>query len=96
MLTFHEASSDCILFGTPVKQNRCLTCPSKFGCAKAGCISIFLHSLLPFTYSIFSGFLSVPHGLLGPGPGPVPNGFPPGPKNMQHFSPGGPGPMPGK
>ncbi|KAL7986309.1 hypothetical protein Chor_011475 [Crotalus horridus] len=37
----------------------------------------------------------VPHGLLGPGPGPVPNGFPPGPKNMQHFPPGGPGPMPG-
>ncbi|XP_062978334.1 serine/threonine-protein phosphatase 1 regulatory subunit 10 isoform X2 [Elgaria multicarinata webbii] len=37
----------------------------------------------------------VPHTLLGPGPGPVPNGFPPGPKNMQHFPPGGPGPMPG-
>ncbi|XP_060615340.2 serine/threonine-protein phosphatase 1 regulatory subunit 10 isoform X2 [Anolis sagrei] len=37
----------------------------------------------------------VPHGLLGTGPGPVPNGFPPGPKNMPHFPPGGPGPMPG-
>ncbi|XP_038227124.1 serine/threonine-protein phosphatase 1 regulatory subunit 10 isoform X1 [Dermochelys coriacea] len=35
----------------------------------------------------------VPHGLLGPGP--LSNGFPPGPKNMQHFPPGGPGPMPG-
>ncbi|TFJ97671.1 Biglycan [Platysternon megacephalum] len=31
-----------------------------------------------------------------PGPSGVPlaNGFPPGPKNMQHFPPGGPGPMP--
>ncbi|XP_039358134.1 serine/threonine-protein phosphatase 1 regulatory subunit 10-like isoform X3 [Mauremys reevesii] len=35
----------------------------------------------------------VPHGLLGQGP--LANGFPPGPKNMQHFPPGGPGPMPG-
>ncbi|XP_062454546.1 serine/threonine-protein phosphatase 1 regulatory subunit 10 isoform X2 [Rhea pennata] len=35
----------------------------------------------------------VPHGLLGPGP--MANGFPPGPKGMQHFPPGGPGPMPG-
>ncbi|XP_068779975.1 serine/threonine-protein phosphatase 1 regulatory subunit 10 isoform X2 [Struthio camelus] len=34
----------------------------------------------------------VPHGLLGPGP--MANGFPPGPKGMQHFPPGGPGPMP--
>uniref|UniRef100_A0A663F3V4 Serine/threonine-protein phosphatase 1 regulatory subunit 10 n=1 Tax=Aquila chrysaetos chrysaetos TaxID=223781 RepID=A0A663F3V4_AQUCH len=33
----------------------------------------------------------VPHGLLGPGP--MANGFPPGPKAMQHFPPGGP--MPG-
>ncbi|XP_025916612.1 serine/threonine-protein phosphatase 1 regulatory subunit 10, partial [Apteryx rowi] len=36
---------------------------------------------------------TVPHGLLGPGP--MANGFPPGPKGMQHFPPGGPGPMPG-
>ncbi|XP_053902952.1 serine/threonine-protein phosphatase 1 regulatory subunit 10-like isoform X5 [Malaclemys terrapin pileata] len=35
----------------------------------------------------------VPHGLLGPGL--LANGFPPGPKNMQHFPPEGPGPMPG-
>ncbi|XP_040399066.1 serine/threonine-protein phosphatase 1 regulatory subunit 10 [Cygnus olor] len=35
----------------------------------------------------------VPHGLLGPGP--MANGFAPGPKAMQHFPPGGPGPMPG-
>nr|XP_023969152.2 serine/threonine-protein phosphatase 1 regulatory subunit 10 [Chrysemys picta bellii] len=35
----------------------------------------------------------VPHGLLGPGP--LANGFLPGPKNMQHFPPEGPGPMPG-
>lgn len=35
---------------------------------------------------------TVPHGLLGPGP--MANGFPPGPKAMQHFPPGGP--MPGK
>uniref|UniRef100_K7FSS9 Serine/threonine-protein phosphatase 1 regulatory subunit 10 n=1 Tax=Pelodiscus sinensis TaxID=13735 RepID=K7FSS9_PELSI len=37
--------------------------------------------------------LLAPHGLLAPGP--LANGFPPGPKNMQHFPPGGPGPMPG-
>ncbi|KAM9119666.1 serine/threonine-protein phosphatase 1 regulatory subunit 10-like [Pangshura tecta] len=35
----------------------------------------------------------VPHGLLGQGP--LASGFPPGPKNMQHFPPGRPGPMPG-
>ncbi|XP_074023119.1 LOW QUALITY PROTEIN: serine/threonine-protein phosphatase 1 regulatory subunit 10, partial [Numenius arquata] len=34
----------------------------------------------------------VPHGLLGPGP--MANGFPPGPKAMQHFPPGGPMPGP--
>ncbi|XP_063997398.1 serine/threonine-protein phosphatase 1 regulatory subunit 10, partial [Pogoniulus pusillus] len=34
----------------------------------------------------------VPHGLLGPGP--MANGFPPGPKGMQHFPPGGPMPGP--
>ncbi|XP_053908021.1 serine/threonine-protein phosphatase 1 regulatory subunit 10 isoform X2 [Cuculus canorus] len=34
----------------------------------------------------------VPHGLLGPGP--MANGFPPGPKGMQHFPPGGPLPGP--
>ncbi|XP_030399594.1 LOW QUALITY PROTEIN: serine/threonine-protein phosphatase 1 regulatory subunit 10-like [Gopherus evgoodei] len=35
----------------------------------------------------------VPNGLLGQGP--LANGFPLGPKNMQHFPTGGPGPMPG-
>ena len=37
---------------------------------------------------------TVPHGLLGPGP--MANGFGPGPKAMGHFAPGGPGPMPGE
>lgn len=39
------------------------------------------------------GAPGVPHGLLGPGP--MANGFGPGPKAMGHFAPGGPGPMPG-
>nr|XP_033772807.1 serine/threonine-protein phosphatase 1 regulatory subunit 10 [Geotrypetes seraphini]XP_033772808.1 serine/threonine-protein phosphatase 1 regulatory subunit 10 [Geotrypetes seraphini] len=38
----------------------------------------------------------VPVGHPMQGPGPLPNGFPPAPKNIQHFPPGGPGaPFPG-